>query len=264
MNLDDELRELFTADDRHDVPVRQDAEALIVAGARRVRRRRIVAATASGALGVVAAVVAAVALGGGSPDALPPATDVPTTLPAASSVRVTTQTTPTSAHYARTSTPSRTTTTTTRPRTNAVPPQTVTQPPPDLGYPRLGPAGLKGLVLGQTLDEAQATGMLGQKTGNSGPCGVYELVDDQTTGSVYISTTVQAIFADPTQTPEGVGAGWTIAQAKAVYPALDDAVAAAGQAVVPVPGNSAAAYGLQFADGKVTQVSLRLSKQLCF
>jgi hypothetical protein len=262
MDLDDELRQLFTADDRLDVPVKGDAEEIIVAGARRVRRRRIVAATASGALGVVIAVVAGIVLAGGSPDAMPPATDVPTTLPAASSAEVTTQPSSTSAVAPPMTAPSHTTTTT-KTQQRGTPSQPADPEPPDLGFQVLGPTGLKTLALGQSLEEAQATGLLGPRTSDSGGCGVYELTDDRATGSVYVSTTVQAIFADPTQTPEGVGSGWTIAQVKAVYPNIDEAAADAGHAVVPVPGHASATYSLYFSDGEVTQVSLQLADQAC-
>lgn len=264
MDLDDELRDLFAADDRLDVPVRADAEALIVAGARRVRRRRIVAATASGVLGVVAVIVAGVVLAAGSPGAMPPATNVPTTLPAASSARDTSPSTSTSAAAPPlTATSHTTTTTTTR---SAAPPSKTSDPAPgrDLTFQVLGPTGLKSLGLGQTLADAQATGMLGPKTSDTGACAVYELIDDRVTGSVYVSTTVQAVFADPTQTAQGVGPGWTIAQAKAVYPDLDEADASTGDALVPVPGNPAATYHLHFADGQVSQVSLQLTNQGCF
>jgi hypothetical protein len=263
MDLDDELRQLFTADDRMDVPVKAEAEEIIVAGARRVRRRRIVAATASGALGVVVAVVAGIALAGGSPDAMPPATDVPTTLPAASSAEISSVTSQTSAAAPPLSAPSHTTTTP-KPNTRVPPSHTTGPKPPDLGFPVLGPTGLKGLELGQSLEDAQATGLLGPKSSDSGGCGVYELTDDRVTGSVYVSTTVQAIMADPTETPEGVGSGWTIAQAKAAYPDLDEVAAEAGHAVVPVPGNASATYNLYFSDGEVTQVTLQLADQACF
>jgi hypothetical protein len=265
MDLDDELRELFTTDDRLDVPVRADAEELIVAGARRVRRRRVVAATASGALGVVAVIVAGLVLAGGGPNAMPPATDVPTTHRAASSARITTLPSPTSAAGPPMTAPSHTTTTT---RTKPHPtPSHTSNPvtPPDRGYQVLGPTSLESLALGQSLADAQATGMLGPKTSDSsGGCGVYELIDDRVTGSVYVSTTVQAVFADPTQTPQRVGPGWTIEQVKSVYPDLDEAAANTGNALVPVPGNPAATYNLHFAGGEVTQVSMQLTNQTCF
>jgi hypothetical protein len=268
MALDDELRELFSSD-RLEVTVRADAEQIIVAGARRVRRRRIAAATASGVLAVVTVVAAGVALAGGNPESMPPATTNPTTPPAAgpSSSEVISmrpgassvvQPPPTGgtpvAPPPRTQSKRTTTTTTTDPG------------PPSLNFQVVGPTGLRALRLGQSLEEAQATGQLGQVTQEAeGGCAAYALLlDDRVSGFAYVSDTVQAIVADPVETAEGVGPGWTIAQVKAKYPALDDDAAAAGRALVPVPGNAAANYRLDFDDaGVVTSVALLADGQTC-
>ena len=259
-HLDDDLRELF-ASDRLNVPVRADAEEIIVAGARRVRRRRIVAATASGAAGVAVAVVAGFVLAGGAPNAMPPATST-TTRPPAASVELTDLPAPSTAQAPRLTT---TTTTTPPPKPPPTRTKTTNPGPPDLSYQVIGPTGLRALKLGQTLEEAKATGLLGIQTASSGGCTVYTLVsDDRVAGHVYVSDTVQAIAADPVQTPQGVGPGWTVAQVKAVYPDLDEQAAEAGHALVPVPGNAEANFGLRFADGKVTAVSLELAGQSCY
>lgn len=262
-HLDDDLRELFTSD-RLDVAVRADAEEIIVSGARRVRRRRIVAATASGALGVVVAVVAGFVLAGGTPDAMPPATSTTTRPPAASSIEVSSLPTQSTAEA-----PPLTTTPTTTIPPKAPPTKTRTSEPgpPDLNYLVLGPTGLRSVRLGQTLEEAQATGMLGIVTSTTaGGCEVYQLIsDDRVAGFVYISGTVQEISADPAQTPQGVGPGWTLAQVKKVYPDIDEqAVTEKGEAVVPVPGNPSAVFRLGIPSGEVTSVSLEVTNSSCW
>jgi hypothetical protein len=262
-HLDDELRELFTSD-RLDVAVRSDAEEVIVTGARRVRRRRIVAATASGALGVVAVVVAGFVLAGGTPDAMPPATSTTTRPPAASSVDVSAL--PSRSTAQAPALGPTTTTTTTRPAPPPRPTSTSVPGPPDLNYVVIGPTGLRSVKLGQTLADAQATGMLGTVTEHtSGGCDVYELTsDDRITGFVHVSDTVQSIVGDPAQTPQGVGPGWTIAQVEDVYPDFDTLAAhQTGQAVVAVPGNSAAVFRITVSGEKVTGVSLELKNASC-
>jgi hypothetical protein len=261
MDLDDELKELFVSD-RLDVPVRANAEEIIVAGARRLRRRRLAAATASGVLGVVVVVVAGVILAGGNPDAMPPATKTTTPRPAASSPSISSLPSPTSAAAP----PLGTTTTTPPPPPPKTKTKTTTAGPPNLNYEVVGPTGLRSLTLGQTLEEAQASGLVGNKTDTNSSCAVYDLIsDDRIAGVVYFTTTLQAIFANPVQTPEGVGAGWTVEQVKTVYPELDEeTVAATNYGQVSVPGNPSADYRLRFADGKVIQVYLELAGQTCF
>lgn len=256
MDLDDELRELFTSD-RLDVAVRPDAEQVIVTGARRVRRRRIAAATASGVLGVVITVAAGFALAGGDPDAMPPATSTTTTRPAGSSPVValppvtTTETVPPPV------------VTTTQPPKRNVPTTTSTTRtgaprPPIISAMVIGPTGYRELALGQTLEEAQASGRLGPLIDDSGDCAVYEIQTDVMTssGRVYVTDTVSAIAPRPAKTPEGVGPGWTVEQVLKVYPDLDEQAAASGRALVSVPGNAGASYRLEFADGEVTSVAL--------
>jgi len=261
MDLDDELRQLFTSD-RLDVPVRADAEEVIVAGARRVRRRRIAAATAGGACAIVVVVAAGIALAGGGPDAMPPAIVNPTTPTSASSVNAgppLSESTPTGPSM---NTATSTSTSTPKPPTTKT--KTSDPGPPNLSFPVVGPTGYKALELGQTLEDAQATGLVGDSGTSQGSCTRYELLsDDRASGYVLISDTVQVIAADPVQTPEGVGPGWTVAQVKEVYSGLDEDAATDGHAVVPVEGNSAASFELQFAGGEVTRVTLQLDSSAC-
>jgi hypothetical protein len=262
-DLDDELRQLFTADGL-DVQVRPDAEHVIVAGARRVRRRRIVAATASGALGVVIVVVAGILLTGSTPDAMPPATATDTTSEQVSAADIP-STSPSSQTSSTTPSPeSASVHTTTKPSPPSTPVTTSDPGPPRLNFQVVGPTGFHALRLGQTLEEARATGMVGaQVPDNGGACPAYELVGD-VAGRVYIGSGVQAIFPEPAQTVEGVGAGWTVAQVKEVYPDLDEAQLKDVQwDHVAVPGNPAALYELAFADGVVTSVALVTTGDFC-
>src|SRR5690348_3337808 len=135
-DLDDELRELLGSD-RLDVPVRADAEEIIVAGARRLRRRRIVAATASGALGVVAAIVAGFVLAGGTPDAMPPATSTTIPRPTAPPIEFTSLPGESTAQAP----PLGTTTTTSSPTKPTTKTKTSNPGPPDLNYEVIGPTG---------------------------------------------------------------------------------------------------------------------------
>ncbi|HYQ63009.1 hypothetical protein [Actinophytocola sp.] len=262
-DIDADLRELF-ASDRLAVPVRADAEQIIVTGARWVRRRRVMAATASGALGVAAAVAAGFVLAGGTPGAVPLATSTAARPPASSSVAVTSLPAPSTAQARAVD---GTTTTTPPPKPTTEKTDLSKPAPPKLNYTVLGPTGLREVRLGQTLDEAKATGMLGDVTSHTaGGCDEYQLVsDDRVAGFVYVSATVREISAAPAQTPQGVGPGWTIEQVRTVYPDIDEQqVTGKGEATVPVPGNAAAVFRLGVPSGTVTSVSLAYTDSTCW
>lgn len=271
MNLDDELRRLF-ADERLEVPARPGAEDVIVAGARRVRRRRITAVTASGALAVVAAVAAGVLLAGGHPDAMPPANRY--------------KNTPTSTTTTTTTTTTRSSTTQTVPKGtlggNAEAPPTQEEPgdtgpteptvapPPSLDHPVLGPTGYQALYLEQAQQEAEATGMVGAAAGQYGDsCTEHHLlVDGVEAGLVYFRDGVLvALMPFTSQTPEGVGPGWTVEQAATAYPDLDVEFAVANRyAMVSVPGNPGATFRL-IIDGSVNEIvriTMQTAARPCF
>jgi hypothetical protein len=271
MDLDDELRQLFTSD-RLDVAIRPDATEIIVAGASRLRRRRIATATAGGALAVVAAVVAGLLLTNEDRNTMPPATITPTTeRPTSSAV----------SSEVITST-SRTSSSTTQPETQNKPPsqsrsQSTSPPtgssdepvtdPADPDYPVVGPTGYGGIRLGMTLEEAQATGLLGSPNYDAeGGCPSYDLlVDGSPYASVSISDTVQAIYTSATQTPEGIGEGATFEQLKAVYPELEgQTVVSDRHVLVAAPGNPNGQYRFWFNEGVVTAVSLQFVNQECW
>ncbi len=275
MELDDELRRMFAeAGDRLDVPVRPETEQLIVAGARRVRRRRIATAAAGGAAAVVAVVLGGIALAGGTPDAMPPATKE---LSPSSQTSTVASSTTSSVPSTTTQQPQNNST-----QTNEQPKGETTQPqlsdrvdpPPVLGFEVLGPTGIRSLQLDQSLDSADLTGMLGATNDTDNGYGCLQhslLLDGSPAGFVYVSSAaggskVEAIASDIVETPEGVGAGWTLKQVMAVYPDVDEEFAANnGRGLAAVPGNSDARYRLAFNPaGVVTGVTLQNSTQPCY
>lgn len=271
MNLDDELKRLF-ADERLEVPARPGAEDAIVAGAQRVRRRRIAAVTASGALAVAAVVAAGVLLTGGHQDAMPPAnrykntpTSTTTTTTTSSTTQSsTTQNVPTGTVGGDAEAPP------TKEEENTEPTSLTSAPPPVLNYPVLGPTGFQALWLGQTQQEAEATGMVGVSTGQYGDnCAEYQLlVDDADVGLVYFRDGgLVALVPFTSQTPEGVGPGWTVEQAAAAYPDLDVEFALANRyAIVSVPGNPDATFRLLVDGGldEIVRITMQTAAQPCF
>lgn len=271
MNLDDELKRLF-ADERLEVPARPGAEDVIVAGAQRVRRRRIAAVTASGALAVVAAVAAGVLVTSGNQDAMPPAnrykntpTSTTTTTTTTSSTQASsTQTVPRGTISGNEQPPATKDEESTEPTTPSA------DPPPALNYPVLGPTGFQALQLGQTQEEAEATGMVGVSTGQYGDnCSEYQLlVDGVDVGLVYFRDGgLVALMPFTSQTPEGVGPEWTVQQAAAVYPDLDVEFALANRyAIVSVPGNPAATFRLLVDSGvdELVRITMQTAAQPCF
>jgi hypothetical protein len=219
VNIDEDLKRLFADEgDRLAVPVRLDAERVIVAGARRVRRNRRVAA---GAVVTAAAVFVLVGNQGiVSPQRAARSSDAPAVV--------------------------------------------ATDPPV------LGPTGIGGLRLGQSLVDAMATEMLGGLVAVAAGCARYRLkVDGPVEGNYVLLSSdekVQSFVSDSVRTPEGVGPGATVPQVRAAYPALDETdVDASGRATVPVPGVPRAIYGFSFdgEDNTVGQVVLEREEHSC-
>lgn len=258
MGLDDDLRRLFASDDM-DVPVRSDAEHVIVAGARRLRVRRIATAATGGAVAMV--VVAGVVLAGGQPGAMPPADHVTATTTSSSLEVVETETESESPPPTGTSAEDEPDPTTSDSTEQA---GTSTEGP---AFPVVGPTGLADLTLGQTMEEAQATGMLGDQQPSGAACEAYDLLlDGSVVGSVLVSSTVQAISGE-LQTPEGIGPGSTLDQAEAQYSDLDMRYrpAVPDPGLASVPGNDDAKYRLIFGDsGEVITVTLESADQTCY
>lgn len=273
MDLDDELRRLFTeSGDRLDVPVRADAEQVIVAGARRVRRRRVATVTASGAVAAVAVIVGGIVLAGGAPDAMPPAVSSSATSTTTSwSVSVTTSS-PVLPSLDPSSIPGTQRETITEDDTELPVPAGTGRLPTGADVEIVGPTGVRALHLGQSFEDAKATGML--KFGDElvyPPCTAYRvLLDGREIAFTYISlpesgNQVELISSSELRTPEGAGAGWTAPQIATAYPDFDVAAATTnGFGTVAVPGNPAAAYQFWFeADGRVSGFNLRRIGQQC-
>jgi hypothetical protein len=132
----------------------------------------------------------------------------------------------------------------------------------------LGPTGIGGMYLGQSLADAQATGRVGPLIAE-GACAQYELViGGGDPNYVYISPTggVQSFVSVNVRTPEGVGPGSAMAQVKAAYPDLNEQDATAyGEALVSVPGNGQANYWLIFtAENTIARVILQRTAHPCY
>ncbi|HEX2131896.1 MAG TPA: hypothetical protein VHH15_10060 [Actinophytocola sp.] len=195
--LDAELRRLF-ADERLDLPVRADAEVVIVAGARRVRRRRRLTATA-GVLMVAVLVGSGIAVAAnGHRESLPPAEPTTTT--------TTTTTTGTTRAPTRETVPSR-----------EEPPEQTVDPPPPLTDATLTRSGYGPFGLGTSTDDALATRLL-TLLAPGGNCARYTISGG---GEVVLSDrfgVVEVTVPERVRTPEGLGAGSTVGEVRAAYP----------------------------------------------
>lgn len=142
-------------------------------------------------------------------------------------------------------------------------------PPPHLDHPVLGPTGYRAVQLGQPRAQAEATGMVGLSTGQYGDCSEYELLEDgANVGRVYFrGEAVAAIMPLISQTPEGVGPGWTVEQAAAVYPDLDVEFTLANRyAIVSVPGNAGATFRLivDIGTDEIVRTTMQTAAEPCF
>jgi hypothetical protein len=275
VDIDDELRKLF-ADDRLSVPVRPEADGVIVTGARRVRRRRAGMVFGGGMLSAATVLVASTAFGvaGDSPPRVPLAaaessgltttTEPPSPSPSTIE-RITSVAPPPVTTERRTTTkPPPTTTTTTTTPTKAKPPTT------PLAF---GPTAVGSLRLGMSIDEAVAAGVIQPGTPPPAPvagCQGYDwlgrsaapsaspLLFSPTLGLVRIGGRVDA------ETPEGIYAGSSDEDVRAVYPNQAKSHTGANEWVAPVPGNPSANYWLVLSKHVVTDVRLELAAQDCY
>lgn len=278
--LDARLTELF-ADDRLAVPPAPDAARVVAAGARRVRRRRTML------VGGTAAACALALVGGGvlvnvfgtssSPTsemdvAAPPADTGAATESGGRSAETSSTNAPPSApavpappggpSTARGSEPS------SGPASGSEdeqPPTTasagVTRQP--LGLALLGPAGYADLSLGMSFSEARATGMLapGQPPPSGGGCTSYPLAGSSpAVQDVTISATqgIVAFEGGDARTPEGIGAGSSLDQARASYPDLTQE----GAGYSAAAGGSAR-YFFTTTNDTVDAVNLRSASSPC-
>lgn len=137
----------------------------------------------------------------------------------------------------------------------------------------VGPTGLGPLRLGMTIKQAQATHLLGF-TLDAHPSGCTEASNQDDGITIKYSTAygVSLIGTEQGRTPEGIGAGSTLADVKRVYPqsadprlgTLDEQYSMFGDVETQVPGNPAAAYEITFdrqGHGQVQYVFLKLKAE---
>lgn len=249
MNLDDELRRLFT-DDRLDVPVHAGATEAVLTGARRRRTHRLAAVTATSAL-VALLVVGGVAIAGGTPDSTPIGPAMPTT---------TTQG-PTTTTSTR---PPTVPTTTTRQKMTGTVTATSQPPPATQTGPVVGPDGFSAIKLGMSYDEAAATGELVGKRQLGMSCEVY-----RTTAHPNVLVTIVAEYGvvkftlpQGVRNPEGIGVGSSVEDFYAAYPKATRDWRSVGE----VPGNPRAGYYMATSVDRpdvISSLALVLDGQLC-
>jgi hypothetical protein len=273
VDLDDELRRLF-ADDRLDVPVRQEAHRAVVTRAARLRRRRRGRVVLGGGVLSVATMLlagTAFGVGGDAPPRQPVAVPESPLLTSSTTEPPprTTTLVPTSSvapPAKATSTPVSTTTTTTTTATST----TKLRPPADrLAF---GPTAVGGLRLGMTQDDAVATGLIQPNltpvnaagcqgydwSGHANAPTQYSVLFSPKYGLVQIGGRADAV------TPEGVYAGSSEAEVRALYPDQARPHVGSLEWVTPVPGNPNARYWFVFADHVVADVRLELAVQDCY
>lgn len=274
MDLDDELRRLF-ADDRLDVPVRQEAHRAVVTRAARLRRRRRGRVVLGGGVLSVATMLlagTAFGVGGDAPPRQPVAVPESPLLTSSTTEPppITTTLVPTSSAAPpakATSTPVSTTTSTTTTTSTST---TKLRPPADrLAF---GPTAVGGLRLGMTQDDAVATGLIQPNltpvnaagcqgydwSGHANAPTHYSVLFSPKYGLVQIGGRADAV------TPEGVYAGSSETEVRALYPDQARPHVGSLEWVTPVPGNPNARYWFVFADHVVADVRLELAVQDCY
>jgi hypothetical protein len=261
VNLDDELRRIFSDEERLDLPLRDDAVASVVTGARRIRRRRLAAIAASGTL--VAAMLAggAVVLSGlGAPEPLPPVGQAPTAVPTTVGPTTSAPAAPGSASQGPP--PQGTASKTITHRSS-------TPPPPKVP---IGPNGYNGLALGMTAQVAESTGTIvanSEPTSSKGCLGYdykgspnlpnhYSVLISPTVGVVRIAGRSDAI------TPEGLTVGASESEMRRLYPVPSNGHRGTDEWVTAVPANSAAQYWIIVRNQSVAEIRIELKSQDCY
>jgi hypothetical protein len=134
-----------------------------------------------------------------------------------------------------------------------------------------GPTIVNGLRLGMTAGEAVATGLV-QAT--AGPVDAAGCQGYQWTGRAPFGTYYPLLFSPryglvriggiaEAETPEGIYAGSTDADVRAVYPAQARSHIGTDY-VTPVPGNPTAHYWFVLSNHVVTELRLELATQDCY
>lgn len=222
---------------------------------RQQRRARVAVLAAAAAVAVVAAGVPVGASLLASSDPAPATQPADPTPPAIPTTPATTTTAAPTTPLAPTTDP-----VTTAPSTSQPP------APPELV---LGPEGLGSLVLGMSLDEAEATGELPSAPVFDGPgCGYTDASD----GGAVFSPDLGLVYVSAPRgvaSPQGVEVGMTSDAARAampgleLYPGLADP-SRSGRGFLDAEGWPDRHYRVAWEDGVVTEVSIELRMQDCY
>ncbi|MBB4675079.1 hypothetical protein [Crossiella cryophila] len=273
MNVDDELRRLFS-DDRLELRPLPDAEHAVLTGVKRRQRRRRVAIAATGALSALAIVAGTVAV-------LQP--EMRNTVQPADSSTLTFPSTTGPTEQSSTSAESQggTASTSNRggvgsgqgtPPSSSSKPPTSTTTPKTFGTAQIGPTGYGALRLGMTKEQAEATGLIKPNAkaesdsgclgydyaGKAKPAGFYTVVISKTKGVVRIHG------RGDERTPEGIGVGAPVSDFDKVYTDSGTTHGAVGERVVAAPGNAAANYWFIMRNNAVSEIRLELKEQDCY
>ncbi len=145
--------------------------------------------------------------------------------------------------------------------------------------PVLGPQGFGALVLGQKLDAALATGLVGKTATRPAMCGAEgetarigaagTVAKNDSAGQLFFTGKLGlvAIYAfGDVRTPQGIHIGSTYADVKKVYPDWTPIASEGpeGRGHARISENPAAHYRIAIYHGKVIQLSLDLNNQDCY
>ena len=134
----------------------------------------------------------------------------------------------------------------------------------------LGPNGLGPLLLGMSLGEAKATGLVDHIDAPSQGCSNGLLTGEHTRqeeAALFVSARlgVAAIYAyGDIATPEGIKLGSTYDQVHAAYPGWRGIEGKQGHGLVAVPSNSNAKYRIDISGGHVVELDIQLTDQDCY
>ncbi|WP_086819576.1 hypothetical protein [Allokutzneria sp. NRRL B-24872] len=230
MSLDRDLRRLFD-DERLGLPVRPDADQVVLRGANRRRARRRTLAVGGAAVAVVAALSGGIALSGfGRTASAPPATELPD-----------------------------------RPEVS----ETAEPAADDTAFGPNGLGRLK-LGMSEADAVATGLIKINSKPESDGGCrgynyasetvryGYYSLLFSAEHGLVRLEATPGA------KTPEGIGIGSKLGDLNRVYTGNKVKHGAVGERVTDVPGNPKANYWVIVRNDVLTEVRLELKDQNCY
>jgi hypothetical protein len=262
VNLDDELRRIFSDEERLDLPLRDDAVSSVVAGARRIRRRRLAAIVASGTLVVAGLTGGTIALAGlGASESPQPVAQGPTAVP--TTIQPITSATAAPGPVSQSPPPQGT-------ASKTITNRSTTPPPP--ARATIGPSSYNGLALGMPAQVAESTGAIvanSEPTSSKGCLGYdykgspnqpnhYSVLISPNVGVVRIAGRSDAI------TPEGLTVGAPESEMKRLYPTPSNGHRGTDEWVTAVPANSAAQYWIIVRNQSVAEIRIELKSQDCY